>query len=225
MTAPFTLIDDNPLFIVVNKAPNINFHTEQDVLGIVELVKAQLNYQQLYPVHRLDKMTSGLLIFAKTASVAAQFGVLFSERLIEKYYLALSDKKPKKKQGLIKGDMSKGRNGSYLLLKTKQNPAVTQFFSFSVGHGQRIFVLKPHTGKTHQLRVAMKSLGAPINGDPRYYPNNQQTIGQLHAWCLRFTLAGKDYHYQTSPSWVLDNLSIEAWCDGNQPWSLDWPTL
>ena len=75
MTAPFTLIDDNPLFIVVNKAPNINFHTEQDVLGIVELVKAQLNYQQLYPVHRLDKMTSGLLIFAKTASVAAQFGV------------------------------------------------------------------------------------------------------------------------------------------------------
>jgi len=226
MTAPFTLIDDNVDFIIVSKAPNINFHTEGDHLGIVELVKAQLNYAQLYPVHRLDKMTSGLLIFAKSASVAAQFGALFSERRIDKYYLAVSDKKPKKKQGLIKGDMSKGRNGSYLLLKTNQNPAVTQFFSFSLGLGQRIFVLKPHTGKTHQLRVAMKSLGAPINGDPRYYPNNQQSIGQLHAWCLRFNLAGKDYHYQNSPNWNSNEASVQQWCaNNNQPWLLSWPNL
>ena len=175
-------------------------------------------------MHRLDKLTSGLLIFAKSASVAAQFGVLFSERLIEKYYLAVSDKKPKKKQGLIKGDMSKGRNGSYLLLKTHQNPAVTQFFSFSLGQGQRIFVLKPHTGKTHQLRVAMKSIGAPINGDPRYYPNNKEAIGQLHAWCLRFNLAGQDYHYQTSPNWNLNGAPVQDWCTNNsQPWLLNWP--
>jgi tRNA pseudouridine32 synthase/23S rRNA pseudouridine746 synthase len=226
MTAPFILIDDNEHFVIVNKSPNVNFHTEDNVLGIVELVKAALNYQSLYPVHRLDKMTSGLVIFAKSAKVAAQFGELFSTRTIEKFYLAVSDKKPKKKQGLIKGDMSKGRNGSYLLLKSNSNPAVTQFFSFSLGHGNRIFVLKPHTGKTHQLRVAMKSLGAPIIGDPRYYPNNQQQVGLLHAWSLRFALNGTDYSYQVTPSWPFNDNQISSWCaNNNQPWLLNWPNL
>lgn len=230
MTAPFTLIDDNEYFVIVNKSPNVNFHTEDNVLGIVELVKAELNYKQLYPVHRLDKMTSGLLIFAKSASVAAQFGTLFSERAIEKYYLAVSDKKPKKKQGLIKGDMAKGRNGSYLLLKTNNNPAVTQFFSYSLGEGLRIYLLKPHSGQTHQLRVAMKSISAPIKGDPRYYPNPGQddSIGMLHAWCLRFKLFGNRYNYQVEPDWssYCDQAQIKNWlhsyCD---PWTLNWPVI
>lgn len=224
MPTAFTLVNDNEHFIVVNKAPNINFHTENNQLGIVELVKASLNYSQLYPVHRLDKMTSGLIIFAKSSEVAADFGRLFSERTIEKYYLALSDKKPKKKQGLIKGDMAKGRNGSYLLLKSNNNPAITQFFSSSLGDGLRVFLLKPHTGKTHQLRVALKSIGAPIVGDPRYYPNNKTTIGCLHAWCLRFSLNGADYHFQSDPPWLIT--SINDWClTNNKPWQVDWPTL
>ncbi|NRA72455.1 MAG: TIGR01621 family pseudouridine synthase [Gammaproteobacteria bacterium] len=224
MSTAFTLIDDNEHFIVVNKAQNINFHTEDNQLGIVELVKANLNYSQLYPVHRLDKMTSGLLIFAKTSEIAAQFGQLFNDRLIEKYYLALSDKKPKRKQGLIKGDMTKGRNGSYLLLKSNHNPAITQFFSSSLGDGLRIFLLKPHTGKTHQLRVALKSIAAPIIGDPRYYPNNQKEFGCLHAWCLRFTFNDRDYHFQIDPPW--SKISVDNWCSENDhPWLTHWPIL
>lgn len=228
MISAFTLVDDNAQFIVVNKSPNINFHCEDNEPGIVELVKATLGIDKLYPVHRLDKMTSGLLIFAKTGEIAAQFGALFSQRQIEKYYLAISDKKPKKKQGLIKGDMSKGRNGSYLLLKTNNNPAVTQFFSYSHGRGIRIYLLKPHTGKTHQLRVAMKSISAPIKGDPRYYPNNSDPVGMLHAWCLRFTLNGQHYSYRVNPDWQLPDHSngISDWCQQHdQPWLLAWPKL
>ena len=225
MTSQFTLIDDNQYFIVVNKSSNVNFHTEDNVLGIVELVKQQLNYSMLYPVHRLDKMTSGLIIFAKSAAVAAEFGQLFSQRNIEKYYLAVSDKKPKKKQGLIKGDMKKGRNGSYLLLKSNENPAITQFFSFSIAPGVRAFVLKPHTGKTHQLRVAMKSIGAPILGDQRYYPDNHLDIGMLHAWCLRFTLNKVVYDYQADPTWQFNNKLVINWCVNNRkPWLLNWPS-
>lgn len=228
MTSAFRLIDDNSQFIVVDKSHNVNFHSEDNEPGIVELVKSSLDYPMLYPVHRLDKMTSGLLILAKTSEVAARFGELFSQRKIEKYYLAVSDKKPKKKQGLIKGDMSKGRNGSYLLLKTNENPAVTQFFSYSLADGLRIYLLKPHSGKTHQLRVAMKSNSTPIKGDRRYYPNNDTPVGLLHAWCLRFNLKGQDYRYQVAPDWdVLDAINgVSEWCNQHsKPWDLNWPKL
>jgi len=207
MPCKFSIIDNNPQFVVINKAPNVNFHTIDGKLGIVELVKQTLNLSQLYPVHRLDRMTSGLILFAKTKTVAAQFGVLFETRQIEKYYLALSDKKPKRKQGLIKGDMKKGRNGSYLLLKSHLNPAITQFFSYSLAPSLRGYLLKPHTGKTHQLRVALKSIGAPILGDSRYYPSNQLDVGFLHAWRLSFVLGNRHFSFVVDPNWTVDGMS------------------
>lgn len=224
MPVSFTIIDDNPNFIVINKAPNIDFHTIDNQLGVVELVKQALNLETLYPVHRLDRMTSGLLILAKTKAYAALFGQLFEARAIDKYYLALSDKKPKKKQGLVKGDMTKGRGGSYLLLKSLENPAITQFFSFSIEPGIRGYVLKPHSGKTHQLRVAMKSIGAPILGDSRYYPNHQGCVGYLHAWQLSFELEAQHYRYVAAPDWP--NNGVTPWLQELEAtWPLPWPVL
>jgi len=224
MPSEFTIVEHNEQFIVINKAENIDFHTIDDQLGIVEIVKQELGLVTLFPVHRLDRMTSGLLIFAKTKAVAAQFGQLFETRSMQKLYLALSDKKPKKKQGLIKGDMKKGRNGSYLLLKTMENPATTQFFSYSVAPGLRGYLLKPHSGKTHQLRVALKSIGAPILGDNRYYPNNSRDVGCLHAWQLQFTLNNRDYHYVADPAW--DNDGVEQWLTTlSVQDNISWPTL
>lgn len=205
----YSVVADLASFLVINKAANVDFHSSNNQAGIVAQVSHDRAGESLFPVHRLDKMTSGLLILAKSSEVAAQFGELFATRQIEKYYLAVSDKKPKKKQGLIKGDMKKGRNGSYLLLKSNDNSAVTQFFSYSIAPGIRGYVLKPHTGKTHQLRVAMKSIGAPILGDDRYYPNNQQLIGMLHAWQLSFKLADEFYHFTAEPSW--ENNGISNW--------------
>jgi len=224
MPLEFTVVADNEKFIVINKAANVDFHTIDQKLGIVELVKQELGLALLFPVHRLDSMTSGLLIFAKTKEVAAQFGVLFETRSIEKFYLALSDKKPKRKQGLIKGDMKKGRNGSYLLLKSSINPAVTQFFSYSIAPSLRGYLLKPHTGKTHQLRVAMKSLGAPILGDNRYYPNTSLEIGHLHAWQLSFNLDNQHYRFMVNPNWPND--SVSQWLNTlDEIDELQWPTI
>lgn len=237
---PFDVIDDNDDFIVVNKHANVDFHCSDDELGIVALVSKSLNGQSLFPVHRLDKMTSGLLIMAKSSKVAAQFGRLFEERLINKYYIAVSDQKPKKKQGLIKGDMKKGRGGSYLLLKTNDNPAITQFFSYSLAPKLRLFLLKPHTGKTHQLRVAMKSLGAAILGDERYSSNEnskekskeianekastQSAIGHLHAWQLSFELNNQQFNYEALPAW--NNEFIDNWLQMNSDLKqLVWPSI
>ena len=55
--------------------------------------------------------------------------------------------------------MQKARNGAWKLCQSKENPAITRFESVSCEPNLRLFILKPQTGKTHQLRVAMKSLG------------------------------------------------------------------
>lgn len=198
-----TLLDDNDHFIVIDKYFGISFHSENDTQGLVEKLRSDLK-MDLWPVHRLDKATSGLLILAKNKIVCSELCRLFEQKKIQKYYLALSDspaKNLKKKQGAIIGDMQKSRSGSWKLCQSHNNPAITQFFSYCVAPSRRLFILKPHTGKTHQLRVALKSIGAPILGDTRY--GASQTDAErmyLHAYQLHFTFAGINYTYESLPN-------------------------
>lgn len=235
----FKIITKTDDFIVVSKNADINFHDEGNYgNGLFSSVKkyclAQLNINELFPVHRLDKMTSGLLIFATNSYSAKIFGELFSQHKIEKYYLAISENKPSKKQGLIKGDMAKSRRGMYKLLRSMENPAITQFFSFSIGNKQRLYLLKPHSGKTHQLRVALSSIGVPILGDPLY--TSKSTIkspcaidrGYLHAFVLKFEFLGEIYQCISPPSegelFLSDHIQ-EQIKKLNKPWLLDWPKV
>lgn len=195
----FSIVDDNPLFVVINKRENVNFHSEEGEFGVVVAVEKFLK-QKLYSVHRLDKMTSGLLLLAKSSTTANDLSQLFNTQNIQKFYLAISDKKPKKKQGLIKGGMEKSRRSMWKLTNKPDNFAITQFFSFTLGDGQRLFVVKPKTGKTHQIRVALKSLSSAICGDPIYAEKGHDyDRGYLHAYQLSFTLGEETYHYQCLP--------------------------
>lgn len=193
------LVYQNDEFIVIDKAPGVSFHSEDGTAGLFEQVKAEYRLDTLFPVHRLDKITSGLVIFAKTQSIAAQFGELFENHQVEKFYLAISTQKPKKKQGWVKGDMVKARRGAYKLVRSMENPAVTQFISLAAASGQRLYLLKPHSGKTHQLRVALKSLGAPIVGDA-LYGGEACDRGYLHAYGIKFTIGTKDYQFIKAPT-------------------------
>ncbi len=172
-------------FVVINKNINDSFHVEDNKKGVFAETQALLQCK-LWPVHRLDKMTSGILLFAKSKEAAKDFSHLFYQHQVEKSYLAISNKKPKKKQGLIKGGMEKSRNGCWKLNRSTKNLAITQFTSQSIGNGYRLYRLKPQTGKTHQLRVAMKSLGSPILGDKRYGGSDSDR-GYLHAYQIAFT--------------------------------------
>jgi tRNA pseudouridine32 synthase/23S rRNA pseudouridine746 synthase len=229
----YKTITEHPDFIVVDKEAGVNFHDEGDIgSGLFSLVKKQLKNQninaELYPVHRLDKMTSGLVLFAKTLTCAQTFGKLFSNHGIEKYYLAISDKKPTKKQGLIKGDMAKSRRGMFKILRSMENPAITQFFSYSIANKQRLYLLKPHSGKTHQLRVALASIGVPIVGDPLYYSTSQADRGYLHAYALKFTYLGESFEFTSLPStgeFYLDPQVNEQLLAIKKPWQLNWPRL
>lgn len=187
-------------FIIIYKPCGLSVHKDQSEIGLTTLLAELLGVPQVWLVHRLDKVTSGLLILALNAESAVEFFRLFSEHHIQKTYLALSNQKPKKKQGLIVGDMQKARNGAWKLCQSKENPAITRFESVSCEPNLRLFILKPQTGKTHQLRVAMKSLGSPILGDALYGKNTENIDRTyLHAARLQFEFKGKAFDVFTPP--------------------------
>lgn len=200
MSSSITIYYENNDFIIVLKPAGVNFHSEE-AAGLVVQVSQQTGLT-LFPVHRLDKMTSGLVILAKSSEVAALFGKMFENREVEKYYLAISMRKPKKKQGWVKADMGSARRGDYKLLPTMDNPAITQFISCALRTHERFFLIKPHTGKTHQIRVALKSLGSPCAGDERYAASDEarkEDRGYLHAYALRFVLNGEAFSFVSPP--------------------------
>ncbi|MDX1696101.1 MAG: TIGR01621 family pseudouridine synthase [Ketobacteraceae bacterium] len=199
VTAGFQLIARTPDFVVIHKAPGIGFHREGNDPGLFDSVKHALELDPLFPVHRLDKVTSGLMLLARTPQAAQTFGKLFQQHKVDKYYLALARGKPAKKQGTIKGDMEKARRGAWKLTRSMNNPAVTHFRSYGTQSGVRVFLLKPASGKTHQIRVALKSLGTPIIGDRLYSEASPSDRVYLHAFALRFRFAGELFQYLQPP--------------------------
>lgn len=185
-------------FWILSKPAGMSVHAEGPSPGVFESLRESYPAATFYPVHRLDKMTSGLLIVACTKEAASLFGSMFEQHQVQKYYLAISDQKPTKKQGTVSGGMAPSRRGQWKLTRSASNFAVTQFFSLSVLPGIRLFLLKPKTGKTHQIRVAMKSLGAPIMGDSRYGGSSSDR-GYLHAFQLFFDWKGVEHHFISYP--------------------------
>jgi tRNA pseudouridine32 synthase/23S rRNA pseudouridine746 synthase len=161
-----------------DKPPGLPFHADADGPGVLQVARAAQasgalgDYTgRLYAVHRLDRGTSGVLLLAKSSADAGLLGALFRRGDVRKYYVALSSRRPSRKMGEVVGDLAPARRGAYMLLRTRERPAATRFTSSGVVGGRpglRGFVLRPLTGRTHQLRVAMKSLGAPVLGDALY---------------------------------------------------------
>lgn len=192
------IIDTQPGFLVVHKPAGVHFHSQDGQAGLVAQLEAQQG-DKLYPVHRLDTPTSGLLLLARTPESARVLTEAFTAHSVEKRYLALSDQKPKKKQGRVKGGMAKARRGAWKLIRDNTNLADTQFVSQSVSPGLRAYLLRPRSGRTHQIRVALKSLGAPILGDSLYGGNEADRL-YLHALALSFALDGQHYDYWLPPT-------------------------
>ncbi|USD37439.1 TIGR01621 family pseudouridine synthase [Ferrimonas sp. SCSIO 43195] len=185
-------------FVVINKPAGIHFHSQDGQPGLVVQLERQLSLK-LYPVHRLDTVTSGVLVLATNPATAAALTEAFSTHQMEKRYLALSDRKPKKKQGSIKGHIVKARRGAWKLARDGDgNPAHTQFVSHGLGQGLRAYLLRPLSGKTHQIRVTLKSLGAPILGDA-LYGGSETDRTYLHALSLAFELNGHSHHFYALP--------------------------
>ncbi len=217
-------IQNTDRYLIVHKDPGIAFHSERSsedeyaksggpaapgVLQIIREMEAAGEIPEgprLFPVHRLDRITSGLLVFARGRQNANLLGNEFRHGRVRKIYLALADRAPKKKQGKVVGDMERGRGGAWILKRETESPASTRFLSYGVPGrrpGLRRFVLQPKTGRTHQLRVALKSLGSPVLGDGmygRYDAARREDRAYLHAAALRFQLGDEVVEAHAPPA-------------------------
>lgn len=223
----YKIVFDHPDFLLVNKSPGVSVHKDLSDRGLLEVIKQDSQLPSLFLTHRLDKPTSGLLLLAKNERANSQLSQSFQNRTVEKFYLALSAERPTKKQGQIKGDMAKARRGAWKLTRTSENPAITRFFSYSVIGLGRLFLVRPYTGKTHQIRVALKSIGTPILGDHLYGGQllNGEERCYLHAYALRFTLDGQRYEFICAPSEGQGFMQAEVQqllVSIGPPWELKW---
>jgi 23S rRNA pseudouridine955/2504/2580 synthase len=144
-------------------------------------------------VHRLDRDTSGVLLLGKTPAAAARLSGSFAKRKAQKTYWAIVQGNPHPVEGVIELHLAKRGVGDRELVvpaepKDKDaQPAETEFVSISrAGPRVTFMALRPHTGRTHQLRAHMKAIGHPILGDPKYSDEKSAQLSeglklQLHA--------------------------------------------
>lgn len=146
-------------------------------------------------VHRLDKETSGVILFAKTDAAYYALVEKFSERDLDKQYLALTDGAPSLLAGVIREPIDRHpTNRTKMCVRENGKPARTDWF-VEEKFGDRAALVRCvlHTGRTHQIRVHLAHIGFPILGDKTYGKPRQAQIGwpmprvMLHAARLRLT--------------------------------------
>jgi len=226
----YEILDWQRHFLLLSKQAGVGMHRAGEDLGLIRRLQADYPEERLLPVHRLDKVTSGLLLMARHRNAARELARQFQAGKVDKYYLALSNRPPKQKQGWVVGDMEPSRRGTWRLTRSRSSPAITRFLSYSVQPGLRLFVLQPFTGRTHQIRVVMKSLGAPILGDPLYAKASRDIPDAdrcyLHAFALRFAMRGQTYTPTRAPESGRHFLSpqfMDLLPGLARPWDLPWP--
>ncbi len=189
-------------FVVLNKPPEMTMHRSSHSAypALFDCTGIQSSW---HLVHRLDDVTSGCLIMAKHPDAAAMFTTMFASQSIQKTYLALSAHKGKRKMGWVKGDMHNRRDGLWLLKETNNNPAISYFIRKPGPNSLKAFWVQPYTGKTHQIRAALKSNGASILGDIQYGGAKSDRM-YLHAYAISFAWRGLEYNL-TAPVQYGDN--------------------
>lgn len=142
---------------------------------------SQADAVQPFPVHRLDYPTSGCLIIAKTAKAKRELHAMFENHKIQKTYRAVSIGKMKNTKGEIDSDVDEKK--AFTAYDVLQSLESEKFEALN------LVELYPQTGRKHQLRQHLFSLGNPIMGDQKYYLENKKHKGYglyLHAFALEF---------------------------------------
>jgi len=147
-------------------------------------------------VHRLDKETSGVLIFAKTERAYRWFVKQFKSRDIEKAYLALVDGHPPTPTGRIEAPIARDRRlrtRMAVALQGQGKPATSEYFELERFQKYTLLEVHPISGRTHQIRVHLSYIGVPVVGDTLYghrHPSIAMDRFFLHAESLSIKLPG-----------------------------------
>jgi 23S rRNA pseudouridine1911/1915/1917 synthase len=195
------VIHENKDYIVVNKAAGlISEKSPYEAVTVETQVFNHLLKSNRKPyigiIHRLDRVTSGVLILAKKKSILVEFNTLFSSRKVQKTYLAIVKNKPANNKGnlvnfLIKNNKEKKAG----IVQSKSKDSLNCMLSYQVigkNNFGYLLEIKPKTGRFHQIRAQLANIGLPIIGDEKYGSDQEYLPLSicLHAWKLAFEVSG-----------------------------------
>ena len=193
------LYEDNHV-IIVNKAPGEI--VQGDKTGdkpLSDIVKEYLRVKYNKPgnvfcgvIHRLDRPTSGVLVFAKTSKALSRLNELFREDKVAKTYWAIVKNRPPKEKDtlthyLIKNEKT-NKSAAYDTEKPRTKKAVLHYRLIAASENYYMLEIGLETGRHHQVRVQLAKIGCPIKGDLKYGANRSNPDGSisLHARSISF---------------------------------------
>ncbi len=200
--------EDNDLIIVNKKAGLLSMATakekRQTVYSILsDYVKEKNRGNKIFIVHRLDRETSGLMMFAKNEEMQGLLQESWEKTIYERTYLAVIDGQLAEPQGKITSYLFES---SAYIVYSRQSPdrgelAITHYKTVKSNENYSLLKVNLETGRKNQIRVHLQDLGHPVIGDKKY-GSNSNPIGRLglHAQVLAFThpITGKKVRFETS---------------------------
>ena len=201
------IVFEDDHILVIEKKPGI---LSSSTSPKDESVKSILNYYldkshqhaNAHTVHRLDKFTSGLMIFAKSKKVALEFEEDWKERVYDRRYVALVHGELPKSQGTIASWL---KDDSHYVTHSSQEDnggkyAVSHYKKLKSGNGYSLVEMQLETGRKNQIRVHLQDLGCPVVGDSKYGDGSDpiHRLG-LHAYklCFKHPVTGEDMKFET----------------------------
>ena len=189
----FNIIDETDDYVVVDKPPFLLIHPTKpnEARNLWKELRELLAFEiasggQVSIVNRLDRETSGLVLIAKTAAAARRLGLLMQRQRLRKEYLAIVWDWPEWENKIVNAPLDRRAKHQRSAIWLKQMihpsgaPAATEFhverrFVKSTMAGDKFSLIRaiPRTGRTHQIRVHLSSVGHPIVGDKIYGPDEQ----------------------------------------------------
>ena len=195
------ILENNDDFIVIDKSPGVPVQGgTKSKKNLIDILASSEFFKDTkpFPVHRLDKETSGIMIISKNHNSARLLTTLFRLRKIHKTYLAVCHGHISKKKGELKNELITFENN-----KKKIEKAITYYKVLSETDTTSFLELKPVTGRKHQLRKQLAIIDNPIVGDKKYILSNKKIKSDkdlmLHAYSLKFYINNKKFFYKASP--------------------------
>ena len=213
------IFEDNHLIAVNKKSGEIVQGDKTGDEPLSERVKKYLKVKYNKPgnvflgtIHRIDRPTSGIVIFAKTSKALSRMNEKFRQNKISKTYWAIVKNRLPKKNDLLEHYLLKNqkKNKSFLSTEEKGKFSVLEYNFLNNLNNYFLYEIFPKTGRHHQIRVQLSNMGSPIKGDLKYGAKRSNPNGgiNLHAKKIDFN------HPVTKES-----VSIEANCPKEKIWN------
>ena len=208
MKIPILLLDDA---IIVCHKPIDTLCEGESAISLPRLLADELRERgetntSIFVVHRLDRTTEGVMVFARTAQVAAVLSRAIAERSTEKEYLAVVCGKPTEARAtltdLLFYDRTKGK--SFVVRRERKGvkSATLDYELLEYREPYSLLRIRLHTGRTHQIRVQFASRGFPLRGDRRYGapPSDVPLLLCSHRLVFPHPITGKPMEFTVFPT-------------------------